>query len=327
MIVRAAATGLYHGRLIRPLAFLADSVRPAFQVLTFHRVNDDADPFFPSVPTVVFEQQMEYVARAFCVLPVETLVERMRSGTLPRHALAITFDDGYRDTLTHAAPILARHALPATVFLTTGLIGTAQASWFDRLALAFKTTPAPVFVTPQGERLTLHTPAARLAALDRMLDHLKRMAEVDFTFQLAGVLEVLGGADPSGLKNLMLSWDDVQALTGLGFSVGAHTVSHPILSRVSRERAWAEIAGSRAAIGSVLGRAPAAFAYPNGQAQDYTATVRDLVRDAGFSCAVTTTFGINTAATSQFELRRGGPWEAHVPTYALKLAAYRMFPG
>jgi peptidoglycan/xylan/chitin deacetylase (PgdA/CDA1 family) len=81
--------------------------------------------------------------------------------------------------------------------------------------------------------------------------------------------------------------------------------------------------GSRSVIEAAGIRSPRAFAYPNGGPGDYNQTVKELVRQAGFTCAVTTRFGINTRGTSAYELRRGGPWEEHLPTYALKLAWYR----
>ena len=109
---------------------------------------------------------------------------------------------------------------------------------------------------------------------------------------------------------------------GCGFSVGAHTVTHPILSRLAPARAWEEIQGSKAAIEKAVGETISAFAYPNGGAGDYNDTVMKLVRAAGFSCAVTTRRGLNDTDTPVLELRRGGPWEHHLPTYALKLAYY-----
>ena len=96
-------------------------------MLSYHRVNDDGDVFLPALPTAVFERQMAFVARTYVVLTIEDLVERMGRDELPANALAITFDDGYRDNFTHAAPILARYGLPATVFLASGLIGTSDA--------------------------------------------------------------------------------------------------------------------------------------------------------------------------------------------------------
>ena len=77
-------------------------------------------------------------------------------------------------------------------------------------------------------------------------------------------------------------------------------------------------------IEAACGRAPRAFAYPNGRPDDYSPAVLALVREAGFTCAVTTTFGVNTRSTPPYELRRGGPWEPHLPTFALKLAGYRL---
>jgi peptidoglycan/xylan/chitin deacetylase (PgdA/CDA1 family) len=129
--------------------------------------------------------------------------------------------------------------------------------------------------------------------------------------------------NPERPKRLMLSWDEVDALRGLGFSIGAHTVTHPILSRLTADRAWEEIHGSKAAIEKVLGEPVRGFAYPNGRADDYTETVTQLVRDAGFTCAVTTRRGPNDTRTPVLELRRGGPAEYHLPAYALMLAYYR----
>jgi peptidoglycan/xylan/chitin deacetylase (PgdA/CDA1 family) len=320
-----AARALYRSGLLGPLTAAAcHARRPAFPVLSYHRVNDEGDPFFPAVPTAVFERRMAWVARHYVVLTVEALVERLQRGTLPRNALAITFDDGYRDNLTHAAPILARYGLPATVFLATGFIGTSEIAWFDRLALALKHTRESRWDAPWGEPVALGTAAERLRVLDRTLAYLKRRPDDERRAAVDRATATLGAGDTNGHKGLMLSWDDVHALMGLGFSVGAHTVSHPILARLAPEQARAEIVESRRAIESACGAAPRAFAYPNGGAEDYDATTVRLVREAGFTCAVTTRFGLNDGRTSPWELRRGGPWEADLPTFALKLAAYRL---
>lgn len=298
--------------------------RPGFAILTYHRVNDEADPFLDSLSTEVFERQVAYVARYYTVLTVEDLVERMARDRLPRNAVAITFDDGYRDTLTHAAPILARHGVPATVFLASGFIGTADIPWYDRLALGFKLTREQAVTTPWGDALQLDTPEARLRSLRQSRGYLKGIPEETARQDLDRLVAQLGSIEQRYFKNAMLTWDDVHALAGLGFSIGGHTISHPILSRVSPARAWQEIAGCRSMIAEACGRRPRAFAYPNGGAADYTAAVVELVRQAGFACAATTRFGMNNPTTSPWELRRGGPWESHLPTFALKLAWYRM---
>ena len=325
-LVRGLANGLYRAGLTGALAASSGYLRreAVFSICTYHRVNDNRDPFFPALPTQVFDRQMQYIARHYVVLPVEDLVERMSRGSVPRNAVAITFDDGYRDNLTHAAPILARYHLPSTVFLATGFIATGEVPWYDRLATALKLSARTHLALPSGEDLSLETEAARVAALSRTQAYFKSCPETAFRDELEVCLDRLGGDDRPSAKNAMLSWDDVHALRGLGFRIGAHTVSHPILSRVSLERARAEIIDSQRAIRAACGVTARAFAYPNGGAADYTPAVVDLVRKAGFTCAVTTRFGVNTARTSPWELRRGQPWEEHLPTFALKLAWYRL---
>jgi hypothetical protein len=192
------------------------------------------------------------------------------------------------------------------------------------MALAFKTTRADAYRTPWGEQLGLATTEARRASLGRILERMKGLSDDELRSTVERVCLELGVTGESAFKNVMLSWDDVHALGGLGFSVGAHTVTHPILSRVSRARAEAEIRGSRAMIAAACGQEPRAFAYPNGGPADYTEMICGVVRDAGFMCAATTRFGVNTAETPRYELRRGGPWEEDLSTFALKLAGYRL---
>jgi len=322
--VRAAATTLYATELLRPLSLAASwTTGPSFQILSYHRVNDDNDPFFPAVPTEAFAGHMAWLARAWHVWPLEELVWAASAGRLPRRAVALTFDDGYRDNLTHAAPVLARHGLPATIFLATGFIGTTAVPWFDRVAQALKATTRGAFEAPWGERVQVRTTTERLIALDRALAYLKTLAHDDLERRLAAILDQLAVTDDTFFSNVMLTWHDVRALRGFGFSLGAHTVTHPLLSRVSYERAEMEILSSRTAIESACGERPRTFAYPNGRPEDYTPAIQDLVRRAGFTCAVTTRFGLNTSATSPYELRRGGPWERDLPTFGLKLAFQR----
>lgn len=325
-LTRAMADILFRTGLIGPVTTAVGYVRggSTFPILAFHRVNDDDDPFMPALPTGLFAARMEHIARYYDVLPVDELVDRLHAGRLPRKALALTFDDGYRDNLTHAAPVLARYGLPATVFLTTGLIGTQSVAWFDRLALALKATTRRELSLEGRPALPLRSTAERLQALQSALRHLKRRSDAE---RRAGVERIVTDLDGRGLelpKHLMLTWDEAAALRGLGISIGAHTVTHPILSRLSPEEAWYEINGSKEAIERGLGLTPRAFAYPNGGREDCSETVVGLVARAGFSCAVTTQRGLNTRRTPLMELRRGGPWERHLPTYALKLAHYRL---
>jgi peptidoglycan/xylan/chitin deacetylase (PgdA/CDA1 family) len=330
MTVRSRAIGAvssvaYGAGLLRLLAAVTGRFRArrGFPVLTFHRVNDDDDPFFPSLPTSVFAARMAHIARHYVVLPLEELVRRMERDAVPHNALALTFDDGYRDNLTHAAPILARHGLSATIFLVSGWIDTPRMPWVDRLAHAIKTTSRDR-VTIDGATAPLASRAERLAVLNRALRHLKSVPDVERRASLEQLVGDLAPVPALVLKRLMLTWDEVAALRGLGFAIGAHTVSHPILSRVTPDEAWEEIRGSKVAIEKAIGSSVHGFAYPNGGVADYDETSAKLVREAGFHFAVTTRHGLNNSRTPRSELRRGGPSEQHLPTFASKLAWYQL---
>ena len=321
--LRGVSSALYQTGLIGPVARAVARAhrKPRVPILPLHRVNDDNDPFMAAMPTAMFAARMAHIARHYQVLTVEDLAQRLQEGRAPHNALAITFDDGYRDNLTHAAPILNRLGLPATIFLVTGYIDTPRTLWFDRLAMAFKSSPARRVELFDGRVLALTTEAERLTALSAARALLKLVPEDERAASLEQLIQALRPA-PERPKRLMLGWDEVTALRGLGFSIGAHTVTHPIMSRLTPSQVRDEVYGSKAAIEEAVGAPVRAFAYPNGKPADYNEAVTEVVREAGFTCAVTTNRGLNDADTPVLELRRGGPWEEHVPTYALKLAYY-----
>ena len=116
------------------LGWLMQSRSPCLSVLIFHRVLEAPDPLFPSLPDAQrFEGLLRVLAADFKVLPLSDAIHAMSSGTLPRNSLAITFDDGYADNATIAAPILHRLGLTATFFVASGFIDGGR-MWNDTVA-------------------------------------------------------------------------------------------------------------------------------------------------------------------------------------------------
>ena len=104
-----------------------------------------------------------------------------------------------------------------------------------------------------------------------------------------------------------------------GIRFGSHTVSHPILSRVGRDRARRELEESKSMIEEQVGGSVDGFAYPNGTPADYLPETKTLLRDSGYRFAVTTSPGANDAATDAFELRRGTPWDDDLFAFGVRL--------
>jgi peptidoglycan/xylan/chitin deacetylase (PgdA/CDA1 family) len=108
---------------------------------------------------------------------------------------------------------------------------------------------------------------------------------------------------PAGYEPL--SWDEAREMGRHGIEFGAHTRSHPILSRLAnRAEVAAEVVGSRERVEAELGGPVLHFCYPNGMAEDFTAETVDVVREAGFVTAVTAQSGLNAAGADRFRLRR-----------------------
>ena len=301
--------------------FVRRAVRPSFQILAYHRVNDDGANFFPGVPVAAFRRQMEAVSRHATVLPLGELMERGARGDLPPRCVAITFDDGYRDNFECAYPVLREFGLPATIFLATGAIETGARLWHDRVFDAFERAAVDALAF-RGRSLPMAPLAARRVALREVLTLLRTLRPEERNGVIDDIERQAGTGTPGG-DGRMLSWDQIRRMAGAGVTFGAHTVSHPILTRLTLEEADAEIRGSRGAIEERLGTRVDLFAYPNGTRADFNEAIQGLLRDQGFRGAVTTLWGVNDAASNPFELRRVGFWDTSPDEIPLRLAWYR----
>jgi peptidoglycan/xylan/chitin deacetylase (PgdA/CDA1 family) len=299
--------------------------RDPFLILLYHRVNRVADPFSIERTTPeAFRGQMAHLARNFSVMPLGEIAGRLRSGkALPPRAVAITFDDGYADNYTEAFPILRALGLPATVFLTTGCIGTGESLWFDRVLRAFQRTERDTATLPGGEEATgMRDPALRARMSIRALYALMRLPDAERVEAVTGLERQLldgGAATPA---SDMLDWDQIRAMAAGGITFGAHTVNHPILARLPLEDAEREIVASKRRIEEETGRGVDLFAYPVGRRSDYSPEVIARVVGVGFQAAVTTTPGANRRGDDPFLLRRVKPLGEDVPSFALGLGAH-----
>jgi peptidoglycan/xylan/chitin deacetylase (PgdA/CDA1 family) len=302
---------------------VARKTEETFMVLIYHRVNDEKCGFqIDKVPPRLFRRQMEYLARHFHVLALEDILGRIRSGeALPKRCVVVTFDDGYEDNYLHAFPILDRLGLPATIFLSTGCINGGPMLWFDRVLDAFnRTSRHTLALAESGTVLSFQTPREKgLAAFDvlallKSLSGPRRSAAIDDLASKLGVEETPGGT------NNMLTWAQVREMAGRGMKFGAHTVTHPILSKISLQEAEWEIAESKRAIESQIGRPVHVFAYPNGKPEDFSPGTMELVKKSGFQAALTTVWGANAYREDSFLLKRITASGQDLASFALTLS-------
>jgi peptidoglycan/xylan/chitin deacetylase (PgdA/CDA1 family) len=295
---------------------------PCVTVLIYHRVMPRPDPLRPGeVDARQFDRQMQMLRRCFAPMTLADAVQALRRGTLRGRAVCVTFDDGYADNLTIAQPILARHGIPATVFVATGYLDGGR---------MFNDTIIDGVAAMHGDELDLrgiglgvHRLRAvddRRAAVSAILDALKRLPEAEREDRVLAVLR------SGGVRTLpeppMLTTPQLRQLSERGIEIGGHTVSHAILSSLSAEQATEEVDTGRRHLEQVLGRPIRQFAYPNGRpTRDYGPEHPALLERMGFDLAVSTAPGVLSAQQlTPYEIPRVPVWGRSITRIAARLA-------
>ena len=289
--------------------------RDQFFILPYHSVVEHPNGFFPENSLSSFKKQMAHLAKHYRVIDFETLMDRIQKGRSLHRCVVITFDDGFLDNYKLAGPVLKKYNLPATVFLTTDFINNQTIPWFIKFRFAFMTTEKENIRMQDGElvlNFPLTTSQEKFSASNRFMAHLRGLTDPVRAHWLDSIFDELGIHDFSCLENMMLNWDQIREMSKQGFSFGAHTVSHPVLSQLDVERATQEIADSKKIIESYLDKTVISFAYPFGKLDDFSIELTQVLETLGFRCAVTTENDANNRNTNPFLLNRDMPWEMSI---------------
>ena len=298
-------------RLRQAARRLKDRFASRALILMYHRVTElPNDPYLLAVTPKHFAEQLEVIRRYGVPMSLGQMVQALQDGKVPKRGVVVTFDDGYADNLYSAKPLLERYDIPATVFVTTGHVGHPCEFWWDeldRLLLQPGTLPSRLELSLDGhawqwelgEAATYRTadyqrdrnwhieredcPTPRHHLHRSLYQLLHSLTETDRQ-QLLRELRTWAGAEPIGrpTHRTLSHHEVVQLAEGGLIEVGAHTVTHPMLSALSVVEQRDEIRHSRAHLEGILNRPVTSFAYPHGS---YTKETLAVVREAGFACA------------------------------------------
>jgi peptidoglycan/xylan/chitin deacetylase (PgdA/CDA1 family) len=294
MAARAAAGGLAIKSLARTLAGAAALTtgtlsrferdqREGLTILCYHRVlpaeqrarYHDADLV---VTPEAFRAHCALLAERFTVYPLAEALARWTRGE--KNLVALTFDDGYRDNITHAAPILRDFGLRATFFVVAGLVDAQTLPWYDIAGLA-----------------------------------LQRLGIEDVKLEIAGAKDLSPAYRDAWLRDLceraqdckhapedeIMASEELRGLADDGHEIGAHSLTHPILTQCSDAELVQETATARQLLREKTGQPIAGFCYPNG---NYDSLVQDALRAAGYTYAASMEPGVNFRGVEPYVLRR-----------------------
>jgi peptidoglycan/xylan/chitin deacetylase (PgdA/CDA1 family) len=272
----------------------------AIRILMYHR--------FPKESR--FEAQCAHLKKYYVPISLtEALAKLSGAALMPDRLVVVTVDDGYRDFYENAFPALSRYQIPSTVFLTTDLPDRNGWLWVDQVTWCIRQSKVREIELRIGgrERWMFYTDEQRRAVATLFKEAMKKIPNqerLELLDKLPRLLEVELPSKPPD-SYAPLQWGDVRTLAKSGVEFGAHTRTHPILSRLATvEQLQAEIGGSKLRIEQEAGVKVRHFCYPNGTPADFTPQIVDVVRAEGFSTAVTGNPGVNRSGSNPFELSR-----------------------
>ncbi len=322
------------GRLKRAAQRIRHRFMPGVLILLYHRVTElPCDPYSQAVTPQHFAEHLEVLKKSANVLPFAQAMQALQSRNLPHRAVVITFDDGYADNFYNAYPLLKRYDIPATMFVTSGHIGKAQEFWWDeleRLLLQAGTLPETLCLLANGKSYQWSVgKAAFYSEEDRKRDRnwcVWQQSDpphprLRFFREIYEFLHPFPIPDKKNVLEQLLLWTHSEsvgrithstlsaeelvclALGGL-VEIGAHTVTHPVLSTLDLAEQQSEIWQSKSDLERILGRSVKSLAYPHGSRGDYTKATMAIAQEAGFDYACSTQFDLAWPNADRFQLPR-----------------------
>ncbi|HYA61773.1 MAG TPA: polysaccharide deacetylase family protein [Candidatus Sulfotelmatobacter sp.] len=297
--------------------------RPGLAVITYHGVLPAGykliDPGFDGslITAETLRQQLRLLKTKYTVIAPEEMRSWCRNeGALPPRAAVLTCDDGFLSNLTEMLPILQDEGLQCLFFVTGASINDQPTMlWYEELLLLFLRAPAGEFhITGAGieadgvlgEREQRRALWWSLVRRLSQIDAERRKCFLDAAhahFGMENSLDYFLASYREARRHFgLMTRTELQQLAAAGMTIGAHTLTHPILAEQPSELAWTEITESRARLEQVIGKPIWAFAYPFGYEGSVSARVIAMAKQAGFDAAF-----VNT----------GGGLGAELPLYAI----------
>jgi peptidoglycan/xylan/chitin deacetylase (PgdA/CDA1 family) len=297
--------------------FLAGATSPRLLILAYHSVSDYRNESFRYVdPGVVvspagFERQVAFLSQHYAIVSMDEVTDWVRGRRqFSRPAVAITFDDGYRDNYLHAYPILKKYRGTASFNVVTDAIGATAPLWTAELrAVVYRARQQGVTrsrigstaIDLSGDAVTTQS----LRMLTRSLRSLDKQARREMLREITRTLIGPSGEATGDVLtgDVMMSWDELREMARGGMTIGSHSASHPALPEIPVAEVAREIADSKAKLEEELQTPAAHFVYPNpGKGIHVNEVVKALVRDAGYLTARTSVKGSVARGGDLFEL-------------------------
>jgi len=297
-LFRAAIEALYFSGAHRMLQPILGGVGA---ILTLHNVRP-ARPgqFQPNrlleVTPKFFEDVIQRLRRSGAdLVSMDEVYRRLKEREFPRRFVSITFDDGYRDTHEFAYPILKKYDVPFTIYVATNFADRVGELWWLALeAVVAQNDLVELRIDGRDRRFECRNIQEKRAAFGQIYGWLRQIKTEDELRHIMRDLTARHRVDMAAFcRDLCMDWKELAAIAADPLvTIGAHTVSHPILTKLDEKAVRSELENSRAVIETVLGTRPRHLAYPVGDRSAAGPREFKIAAELGFKTAVTTRPGV-----------------------------------
>lgn len=258
-------------------------------VLIYHRVADvSVDPQMLCVSQQNFDAQLAELARNWRTVPLAQLLDECSNGSVAANTIALTFDDGYLDNLINALPLLEKHRLHATIFVTSGMVGSDEEFWWDALeCLLLSGRTLPMELEYAGRKWSMQSQESRLRAYDDLCFLLRDSAPETVEHALQELFAWAGMSRKSRQSHQTVNHRQLKILAESPWiEIGGHAKHHVRLSLLPPQRQYMEIMSCRQQLESLTGKPVHLFSYPFGAVGDFSEETIREVQKAGYTAAI-----------------------------------------
>ncbi|MFC1709272.1 polysaccharide deacetylase family protein [Candidatus Omnitrophota bacterium] len=298
---------LFHSGLLFLLDFIFDK-KNSGQIICYHSVSSNGYYHKKESPDEYlkanFERQIKFLNKQFKIASLKITTEELRNNKpLKPRTLGIIFDDGYRDNLTLAFPLLKKLNIPATFFITTGFIDNKLIPEFDKIAFIVRNTKKQKLrIEALGTSYLLETDQEKQAAIldiDTKTKELEAKKRSEIINSMSLTLEVLPEKEIN--DNLCMRREQIVKLNNDLTQIGSHGHTHKKLTKMPLQQAREEITISKIKLEEIIKEPIILFSYPFGE---YNKDIQNILIETGYVCGIGKDKGRNFGKNDLLQLRR-----------------------
>ncbi|GAA6204825.1 polysaccharide deacetylase family protein [Thalassotalea sp. SU-HH00458] len=288
-------------------------------ILYFHHVFEHNNEYHPDdIIADEFDRKIKFLNKHFNILTMSEAMEKLEAKQLPPKALVITFDDGYQDNFTIAAPILKKHNCPSTFFISTSGVDKGYL-WNDEVEqLISNTSVKKISAKIIGEQILIENQDDKINAFQQLLSKLKFLSHNERTIQIKRLKDELGDVE---FQRTMMTHEQIKQLHQDGFTIGAHTHSHTILTTETIDICREELLKNKNSLEATINDSIKYIAFPNGLFErDYQQKHYGIAKEMNFQAGFSTNDGGAISLTNTYTIPRFMPYRKQLSLFALSIA-------